>query len=235
MYQNLLHANRWHQLIDGLSITLQVTILATLLGVMLGFILALMRISKFAPARWFSSAYITVIRGTPLLVQLLIWRQVILPGREIPLLLVGVLAYAVNSSAYVCEIMRGGILSVDKGQTEAGRSVGLSKFNNMRLIVLPQAFKNALPSLSNEFITVFKETSVLGMIAMTDLTRAATLIVSRTFDAFVPFITIALMYLSIVMLLTWLLGKLERRLRKGDSHTEIKQGFWRTRRAKFSR
>lgn len=234
VYQNLLHGDRWRLLLNGLSTTAQVTILALLLGIFIGFIFAFMRISKFAPLRWFSSVYVTVIRGTPLVVQLLIWWHIILPGRSTPPLLIAVLAFAVNSGAYVCEIMRGGIMAVDKGQTEAGRSVGLSAFKNMRLIIMPQAIKNALPSLSNEFITLFKETSILGFIAMTDLTRAANLIMSNTFDPFVPYITIALIYLSIVIILSWLLGLLERRLRKGDSHAETRKIFWGKRRTKWS-
>jgi len=234
IYQNLLHEGRWRMLLNGLSITAQVTILALIAGVFIGFIFAFMRISKVAPLRWLSSLYVTVIRGTPLLVQLLIWRHVLLSGRDVPVLLVAVLAFAVNSGAYVCEIMRGGILAVDKGQTEAGRSVGLSAFQNMRLVILPQAIKNALPSLSNEFITLFKETSILGFIAMTDLTRAANLIVSSTFNAFIPYFTIALMYLTIVIILSWLLGLLERRLRKGDSHAETRKVIWRKRRSKWS-
>jgi len=235
IWRGLFYANRWQRLVEGLSVTMQVTILAVVLGIVLGFVLALMRISKIKPLQWFSSIYITIIRGTPTVVQLLIWRQLIMTGRDTPLLLVAVIAFAVNSSAYVCEIMRGGIMSVDKGQTEAGRSVGLSAFHNMRLIVLPQAFKNALPSLSNEFITLFKETSILGWIAMTDLTRAAQLILANTFEPFVPLLTTAVMYLFIVIILTWILGKVERRLRKGDSHIETRQAFWRKRRLKVSK
>jgi len=234
IYQNLLHENRWQSLLNGLSVTAQVTVFALIAGLVIGFVFALMRISKFAPLRWLSTLYITMIRGTPTVVQLLIWRHVILTGRDTPLLLVAIVAFAVNSSAYVCEIMRGGIMAVDKGQTEAGRSVGLSGFQNMRLIVMPQAIKNALPSLSNEFITLFKETSILGFIAMTDLTRAANLIISHTFDAFIPYFTIALMYLTIVIILSWLLGKLERRLRKGDSHIETRKILWGKRRIKRS-
>jgi His/Glu/Gln/Arg/opine family amino acid ABC transporter permease subunit len=211
----LIYADRWRIFLDGFYITLQVTLFGVMLGVTLGLLSALMRISRFRALRWVSTVYITVIRGTPVMVQLMIWWFVVFAGVDNGLL-VGIIAFGANSGAYACEIFRAGILSVDHGQTEAGRSVGLSRGQNMRLIVLPQAVKNSLPPMVNEFITLFKETSLLGVIAVTDLTRAANIIRGRTFSAFVPLIAIALVYLSVVMILTWLLGILERRLRRSD-------------------
>jgi His/Glu/Gln/Arg/opine family amino acid ABC transporter permease subunit len=215
IWRNLIYADRWRLLLDGFSITLQVSLGGVLLGITLGLLAALMRISRLWPLRWISTVYITVIRGTPLMVQLLIWWFIVFAAVDNGLL-VGVIAFGANSGAYACEIFRAGILSVDHGQTEAGRSVGLTRGQNMRLIVLPQAIKNSLPPMVNEFITLFKDTSLLGVIALTDLTRAANIIRGRTFSAFVPLIAIALVYLSVVMILSWLLGILERRLRRSD-------------------
>jgi len=185
------------------------------LGLTLGMVTALMRISRINVLRWVATVYITVIRGTPLMVQLLIWWFIVFANVDNNIL-VGMIAFGANSGAYACEIFRAGILSIDHGQTEAGRSVGLTRGQNMRLIVLPQAIKNSLPPMVNEFITLFKDTSLLGIIAVTDLTRAANIIRGHTFSAFVPLIFIAIIYLVTVMMLSWLLGILERRLRRSD-------------------
>jgi len=215
IWRNIFLADRWKIYLEGFSITLQVTIGGLLMGLTLGLLAALMRISRDGALRWISTVYITVIRGTPLMVQLLIWWFIVLAGWDNGLI-VGIIAFGANSGAYACEIFRAGILSIDHGQTEAGRSVGLTRGQNMRLIVLPQAVKNSLPPMVNEFITLFKDTSLLGVIAVTDLTRAANIIRGRTYSAFVPLIAIALVYLFTVMLLSWLLGILERRLRRSD-------------------
>jgi len=217
IWRNLIQADRYKMLLDGLSVTMQVTLGAAVVGVTLGFFAALLKMSKLAPLRAAATAYITVIRGTPMVLQLMIMWFVVFGTSGVPRVTVGIIAFGINSGAYVCEIFRAGILSVDHGQTEAGRSVGLNSLQTMRLIILPQAFKNALPPLCNEFISLFKETAVLGYIGTMDLTMAGSVIRSRTFSAFVPLITVALIYLSIVMLMTWLLGSLERRLRKSDS------------------
>jgi len=217
LWFNLIHANRFGMIVDGLLLTLQIAACGVLIGTVLGFILALMKLSTFVPLRAVATVYISVIRGIPLVVQLLIWNFVILTSPEIPKVLICIVTFGINSGAYVAEIFRAGILSVDKGQTEAGRSVGLSSVKTMQLIVFPQAIKNALPSLCNEFIILFKDTSIVGFIGVMDMRRIADHITSRTFNSFIPLITVALIYLTIVLILTWLLGKLERRLRKSDT------------------
>ncbi|MCL2620891.1 MAG: amino acid ABC transporter permease [Defluviitaleaceae bacterium] len=217
IWASLIHADRWQDLLNGLLVTLQVSAGAVLIGVILGLLSALMRLSNIKPLNWLSTAYVSVFRGTPVLVQLMIWWFVIFVGTDVTRLWVAIIAFGVNSGAYLCEVFRGGIMSVDKGQTEAGRSLGLSSTQNMRLIILPQAIKNALPPLGNEFITMIKETSVVGFIGMVDLTRAADLIRANTADPFVPLISSAILYFTVISILTWLLSILERRLRKSDT------------------
>ncbi len=165
----------------------------------------------------FADIYVTVIRGTPVLVQLLIIYFVIFASVNIEKTLVAALAFGINSGAYVAEIVRAGVLAVDQGQMEAGRSLGLTYGITMRKIILPQAVKNVLPAMFNELITLLKETSVAGYIAVIDLTRAGDLIRSRTFDAVLPLLAVALIYLLIVMGLTVLMNMLERRLRRSDN------------------
>ncbi|MCL2854625.1 MAG: amino acid ABC transporter permease [Defluviitaleaceae bacterium] len=215
--RGLLRYDRWQSLLNGLGVTLQVALGAVLLGVTIGLLLALMRISKFKILKAISATYLSIIRGTPVTLQLLIWWFVVFVPTGLSQLWVAIIAFGVNSGAYVCEIFRGGILAVDKGQTEAGRSLGLSGGKTLGYIVLPQALKNALPSLGNEFIMLIKETSIVGFIGMVDLTRAANMINSRTFAPFVPLISAGILYWGIITILTWLLGSLERRLRKSDN------------------
>ena len=217
IWLNLLRADRYKMLIEGLGVTMQVTVGAVLLGVVLGFIAAMLKLSPFPPARWLAGIYISVIRGTPVVLQLMIMYFIVFTSPVIPKIMVAILAFGINSGAYAAEIFRAGILSVDKSQTEAGRSVGLSSAQTMRLIVLPQAIKNSLPSLCNEFILLLKESSIVGYIGMMDLTKAGDIIRSRTYSAFVPLVTVALIYLVIVLTLSWLLSLLERRLRVSDS------------------
>ena len=226
IWLNLLKADRYKMLLSGLSLTMQITVLAAILGIVLGFIAALMRLSPFEirvfgrrvyPLRAISTVYISVVRGLPMVVQLLIMYFVVFLTSGFSKIVIATIAFGVNSGAYVAEIFRAGILSVDHGQTEAGRSVGLSSVKTMRLIILPQAVKNALPALCNEFISLLKETAIVGYIGMEDLTKMGDIIRSRTYSPFVPLITVGLMYLTIVLILTWLLGKLERRLRKSDT------------------
>ena len=175
-----------------------------------------MRTAKKEIPDFFCRTYLTVIRGTPVVVQLLIIYFVIFGSVDIDKVLVAVIAFGINSGAYVAEIFRAGIMSIDKGQMEAGRSLGLSYFQTMRTIILPQAFKNVLPALGNEFIVLLKETSVSGYIALQDLTKGGDIIRSQTYDAFFPLIAVALIYLAVVMFLSALMGKLERRLKENE-------------------
>lgn len=235
-YQNFIYQDRWLWLVNGLGITLAVTACAVLIGVVLGFLLALIRTThdkmwaQEVPVTFgekvlhllkkllngFANLYLTVIRGTPILVQLMIINFGIFAAIDVNKFLVAIIGFGINSGAYVAEIFRSGIMSVDNGQTEAGRSLGLSYNTTMWKIVMPQAVKNILPALGNEFITLLKETSVAYVIALPELTRAGDLIRSRTFDIFMPMIAVALIYLVMVVILTKLLKLLERRLAKSD-------------------
>ena len=171
---------------------------------------------KFKVANFFCKIYLTVIRGTPVVVQLLIIYFVIFGSVDIDKLLVAIIAFGINSGAYVAEIVRSGIMSIDKGQMEAGRSLGLSYGQTMNYVIIPQAFKNVLPALGNEFIVLLKETSVAGYIALQDLTKGGDIIRSQTYDAFLPLIAVALIYLVVVVILTKLLGILEKRLKQNE-------------------
>ena len=221
-YTNFIEDSRWHYIADGLKVTLVVTFCAVIIGVVLGFLLAIVRSRYDKTGRMkilnaLCQAYITVIRGTPVVVQLLIIYFVIFgSARDISKELVAILAFGMNSSAYVAEIFRSGIMSVDNGQFEAGRSLGFNYRQTMFYIIMPQAFKNVLPALGNEFIVLLKETSVSGYIALQDLTKGGDIIRSRTFDAFMPLMAVALIYLIMVMIFTKLVSLLERRLRNSD-------------------
>ena len=220
-------ADRWKLYLQGFGATMQLTVVALIFGVILGLVVAMVRTAhdQQRPGRRknpllgllnaLCQVYTTVIRGTPMLVQLFIWSFVILRA-ERNKILVGFVGLGVNSGAYVAEIIRGGLMSVDIGQTEAGRSLGLNYLDTMRFIVIPQAFKNILPSLGNEFITLFKDTSLVQAIGGMELLYYAQTIGGRTFDYMPPLIGIALMYLVVVIIFTWLQGKLERRLRQSD-------------------
>ena len=219
--QNFLDESRWHYLTNGLKTTLIITFFAVILGFVLGFLVAIVRSThdktgKMKILNALCRVYLTVIRGTPMVVQLLITYFVIFGSVNIDKTLVAVLAFGVNSGAYVAEIVRSGIMSVDNGQFEAGRSLGLSYRQTMISIVLPQAFKTVLLALANECIVLLKETSVAGYIAIQDLTKGGDIIRSQTFSAFMPLITVALIYLIMVVVLTHLVGKLERRLSQSD-------------------
>ena len=218
--------DRWKLYADGLVVTLELTVLALILGVAIGLVVAVIRSAhaqqrpgRRNPLLGFVNAllsiYTTVIRGTPMMVQILIWCFVIFTSSRNKIM-VGAIGLGINSGAYVAEIIRGGLMSVDVGQSEAGRSLGLNYFDTMRFIVVPQAFKNILPSLGNEFITLFKDTSLVNTIGAAELTYQAMRIGGRTFDYMPPLIGSALMYLVIVIVFTWLQGKLERRLRQSD-------------------
>ncbi|MDE6745148.1 MAG: amino acid ABC transporter permease [Oscillospiraceae bacterium] len=220
-YLNFIKDDRWLYITRGLRTTVLITVFALVLGVVLGFIVAIIRSAhdktgKLKVANFICRVYLTVIRGTPVVVQLLIIYYGIFASVAIEKMIVAVIAFGVNSGAYVAEIVRSGIMSIDKGQLEAGRSLGFSYAQTMVYIIIPQAFKNVLPALGNELIVLLKETSVSGYIAMEDLTKGGDIIRSRTFDAMMPLLAVAAIYLIVVILLEFLVGRLERRLRNSD-------------------
>lgn len=219
--QNFIEDNRWQYLLTGLGNTLLITFIAALLGIVLGFLIAIIRSShdktgklKFLNA--ICQIYLTIIRGTPVMIQLLIMFYVVFAVPGISKVFVAIITFGLNSGAYVAEIVRSGIMSIDSGQFEAGRSLGFSYPRTLWYIIMPQAFKNVLPALANEFIVLLKETSICGYIGLTDLTRGGDYIRSRTYEAFLPLIVVALIYLLMVMLLSSLVSKLERRLRNNE-------------------
>ncbi|MBD5462438.1 MAG: amino acid ABC transporter permease [Lachnospiraceae bacterium] len=216
-----IEGDRWKLYINGLGVTLQIALFAAILGLLIGTVLALMKLSTKRNGKktiWarIANAYIDIIRGTPSVLQLLIMWFIIMANCKNGML-VASLSFGINSGAYVAEIVRAGIMAVDKGQTEAGRSLGLSKAQTMIYIVIPQAVKNVLPPIGNEFIVLLKETAIVGYVSLTDLTRVANQISSRTYEAFMPLIGAAVIYFVIIKILTILLDRLERRLRKSDN------------------
>lgn len=229
---NFIQKDRWLSMLRGLENTLIITLFAALIGIALGIIVAAVRTTydnnsqqmKFNKSFGFyilkffngvSKIYLTVIRGTPVVVQLLIIYFIIFANSTNDIL-IAIIAFGINSGAYVAEIMRGGIMSIDRGQFEAGRSMGFNYIQTMFYIIIPQMFKNVLPMLLNEFITLFKETSVAGYVGIMDLTRAGNSIRGVTFSAFMPLIAVALIYLLMVILMTKLVSVVERRLRKSE-------------------
>ena len=220
-YDNFIKDDRWNYIWEGLTVTLRVTLFAVILGIVIGFLIAIIRSTydktgKMKILNFICSVYLTVIRGTPVVVQLLIIYFVIFGSVDINKIVVAIMAFGINSGAYVAEIFRSGIMSIDNGQFEAGRSLGFNYTQTMRYIIMPQAFKNVLPALGNEFIVLLKETSVSGYIALQDLTKGGDIIRSRTYDAFMPLLAVALIYLVMVMIFTKLVNMLERRLRSSD-------------------
>ena len=228
-YKSFLFDSRYMMYVKGLGNTLLLTLLALLMGIVLGVVVALVRatwdkngsemhgIAKVALkiANSICQFYLTVIRGTPVLVQLMIWYFVVFASSRNGLL-VAAFAFGINSGAYVAEIIRSGIMAVDAGQTEAGRSLGFSYVSTMRFIVLPQAFKAVLPALANEFIVLLKETSVASYVSVADLTYAGNVIGGNSYDYLFPLLMTAVIYLAMVMFFTYLVGKLERRLRTSE-------------------
>ena len=227
---NFLDDSRWTYLLNGLLVTLEITLGAVLLGIVIGIVVATVRSTwdqnsenmHAGPGRtvlgFFNGickVYLTVIRGTPVVIQLMIMYYIIFASSRNGVL-IAMLAFGINSGAYVAEIIRGGIMSVDRGQLEAGRSLGFNYVQTMRHIIIPQAMKSVLPALANEFIVLLKETSVSGYVAVKDLTKGGDIIRGVTYSAFMPLIAVALIYLIMVMFFTWLVGKLERRLRNSD-------------------
>jgi His/Glu/Gln/Arg/opine family amino acid ABC transporter permease subunit len=225
-YQAFVEASRWKQYLGGVGTTLMVTAMALILGILLGVVVAMVRTAhdqqrpnhKNVILGFFNlicKIYTTVIRGTPMMVQLLIMSLVIFSSSR-QFTMVGALTLGINSGAYVAEIIRGGLMSLDPGQAEAGRSLGLGSLDTMIYIVIPQAFKAILPALGNEFIILLKDTSLITVIGGKELLYAAQGIYGRTYEAMFPLIGTACIYLVLVMILTWLQGKLERRLRASD-------------------
>ncbi len=229
---NFIDGGRWKWLVEGLGNTLKITFFALLIGLCLGVVVAAVRSTYdknkeamqmhkgvgyyiFTVINAICKLYLTVIRGTPVVVQLLIMYFVIFASSRNDVL-IATIAFGINSGAYVAEILRGGIMSIDGGQFEAGRSLGFNYVQTMVYIVIPQVFKSVLPTLCNEFIVLLKETSIAGYVGVVDLTKAGDLIRGRTFSAFMPLIAVALIYLVLVVVLTSLVGVLERRLRRSE-------------------
>ncbi len=227
---NFVQANRWKYLLNGLGNTLLITLLSGLLGVVIGVLIAMVRSTYdktregarmtvgrrlFGVLNGFCRVYLTVLRGTPVVVQLMIIFFVIFASSDNGVM-VAALAFGLNSGAYVAEIVRGGIMSIDQGQFEAGRSLGFNYFQTMRFVIIPQTIKNVLPALANEFIALLKETSVAGYVAVMDLTKGGDIIRSRTYSPFLPLLAVAAIYLVFVMFFSKLVSLLERRLRSSD-------------------
>ena len=230
IYQTFILDNNYQYFVRGIGVTLLVTAFALLIGLALGVLVGIIRSAHdqqpekkkgivLRVLNGICKVYLTVIRGTPTLVQLLImWFVMWASARSTDenMIRCAILSFGINSGAYVAEIIRSGIMSIDRGQMEAGRSLGLNYTATMRHVIIPQAFKNVLPALGNELITLLKETSVVTVIGLKDLTKGAMLIQSKTYQAFVPYIAIAVIYLALVLVLSWILGKVERRLRQSD-------------------
>lgn len=229
-YLNFIQGDRWKYLWQGLGNTIKITFAALILGIVIGFFIAVIRSTwdknsaamKPGAGRFIlmlvdriCRLYLTVIRGTPVVIQLMIIYYIIFASSNNGVL-IAMLAFGINSGAYVAEIIRGGIMSIDPGQFEAGRSLGFSYVQTMWYIIIPQAFKTVLPALANEFIVLLKETAVSGYVSVMDLTKGGDIIRGRTYSAFMPLIAVALIYLVLVVFFTWLVGKLERRLRNSD-------------------
>lgn len=229
-YQAFLENNRWLQYLEGMGTTLLVTAMALVIGIALGLVVAMVRTAYdqqrpgqgsaltrclMWPVNFVCKVYVTIIRGTPMMVQLLIMGLVIFKSSR-NFTMVGALTLGINSGAYVAEIIRGGLMSLDPGQSEAGRSLGLGYIDTMRFIVIPQAFKAILPALGNEFITLFKDTSLVSAIGSAELLYYAQAVGTKTYEVMFPYLGAAVIYLVFVILLTWLQGKLERRLRQSD-------------------
>lgn len=229
---NFIDDDRWQWIVRGLGSTIVITFFALILGVVIGVVIASIRSTYDKNLETYKlrggivypimrvlnaicNIYLTIVRGTPVVVQLLIAYFIIFASSRNGVM-VAVIAFGINSGAYVAEILRGGIMSIDHGQFEAGRSLGFNYLQTMRFIVIPQVFKNVLPSLCNEFITLLKETSIAGYVGIVDLTKAGDLIRGRTFSPFMPLIAVALIYLVIVLILTQLVHRLERRLRNNE-------------------
>ena len=219
--ENFITDNRWQYIAKGLLNTIIITVFAIIIGIVLGFLIAIIRTSHdknggFTILNFICRLYLTIVRGTPVMVQLLIIYFVIFASVDISKIVVAIIAFGLNSAAYVAEVVRSGIMAVDEGQFEAGRSLGLNYKQTMMSIILPQAVKNILPALCNEFISLLKETSISGYIGLMDLTKGGDIIRSVTYEAFMPLIAVALIYLIMVMGLSKVVNLLERKLRSNE-------------------
>ena len=215
-FDTMISNQRWVLIVQGLGNTILIAVCAILIGTVLGCIFALMKISDSKILKFIAETYTTVLRGIPLATQLMIFYFVIFAPLRLNKLLVAILAYGINSGAYCTEIFRAGIQSIDNGQTEAGRSLGLSKRQTLFNIILPQAVKAVLPTYTSEFIVLLKETSVASFIAVMDLTKAGDMIRNATYNAWVPLLTCAVIYLILTCGLTNLFALLEKHLRKSE-------------------
>ena len=229
---NFIQKDRWKYMVTGLGHTLEITLVAAVIGIVIGVLIAAVRSSYdkneetlklrggftyfiMRILNFICKLYLTVIRGTPVVVQLLITYFIIFAASSNGIA-VAIFAFGINSGAYVAEIFRGGIMSIDEGQFEAGRSIGFNYFQTMRYIVVPQMFKSVLPTLCNEFIALLKETSVVGYVGVIDITKAGNVIAGVTYSYYIPLLTVAAIYLVMVMILSYFVGKLEKRLRKNE-------------------
>lgn len=224
-YYNFIKNNRHVYIVDGLKNTMVITLCATLLGIIIGLIIALIRTThdntgKLKIPNFVCQIYITVIRGTPIIIQLMLLYFCIFTSREMNKIIVAIIGFGINSGAYVSEIFRSGLMSIDQGQMEAGRSLGLSYLDTMRFIIIPQAIKVVLPTLGNEFIVLIKETSVAGYIAVQDLTKAGDIIRSQTYDAWTPLLMVALIYLLLTFIFSSIVKQFEKRLRKNERNSQ---------------
>ena len=219
LHETFIETQYWKLMLEGFGNTIVITLGALLIGVLIGTLIAVIKYcaegtKALKPLAWICDLYVTVIRGVPVVVLLLIFYFIIMTSAEG--ITVGILTFGINSGAYMAEIVRGGIAAVDRGQMEAARSLGMNRMQAMFRVIMPQAVKNILPAIGNEMIALLKETSVAGYVAVQDLTRAANLIRNNTYDAFNPLMVTAIVYLSLVVIMTRLLSILERRLRKSD-------------------
>ena len=217
----IIDGNGWKMILEGLKVTIFLSLGGAVVGLLIGIIIALMRFSEIRTGRKnvlsvIAGIYIDIIRGTPSVLQIMIIYFVVLANSGLDTVIIGIIAFGINSGAYVAEIIRGGIISIDKGQLEAGRSLGLSYYSTMSSIILPQAFKVALPSLANEFIVLIKETAIIGYISLIDLAKAADYIIGRKYDALLPLIVVGVIYYVMIKLLTTLFRHMERRIHAHD-------------------
>lgn len=216
IYQSLIYDNRYLYILTGIKNTIIMAIFAVLIGIIIGLLIAIIRNSyetnkKLKILNTIAKTYVSLVRGTPVLLQLMIIYYIIFASVNINIVLVGIIAFGLNSAAYVSEIIRAGITSIDKGQLEGGRALGLTYKETMKLVILPQAIKNVIPALGNEFITLLKETSVAGYIGIIELTKAGDIISSRTYNYFFPLILTAIIYLIMTLGLSSIIKKLEKK------------------------
>lgn len=209
--------DRYKLILDGIGVTIKISLLAVVLGIAIGLVIAFCNLSKSKILNFFGKVYTDIIRGTPSVTQLMIIYFVVFATVDWEKWIIASIAFGINSGAYVSEIIRAGILSIDKGQTEAGRSLGLNGVQTMTYIVIPQAVKNIFPALCNEFIVLIKETAIVGYIGLVDINKAGDLIKSATFEAFMPLIATALIYFVLIKILTLALARVEKALRKSEA------------------